>query len=143
MTPSPPDVEVRDAGTRSLVVWVPDWPLVAAGVSADEPAAVFVSNRVVACTAAARAADVRRHMRRREAQARCPSLQVLDRDVERDAQDWKTQRDRGREGESQEKQRRSSRLARRLGRAAHDVVPRRRHRRHRLSHRAHRASTNE
>ena len=44
-------------------------------------------------------------------------------------------------GESQEKQRRSSRLARRLGRAAHDVVPRRRHRRHRLSHRAHRAST--
>ncbi len=68
-----------------MVVWVPDWPLVAAGVSADEPAAVFLANRVVACTAAARAADVRRHMRRREAQARCPSLQVLDRDVERDA----------------------------------------------------------
>ena len=68
-----------------MVVWVPDWPLVAAGVSADEPAAVFVANRVVACTAAARAADVRRHMRRREAQARCPALQVLDRDVDRDA----------------------------------------------------------
>ncbi len=68
-----------------MVVWVPDWPLVAAGVPAGEPAAVFVSNRVVACTSAARAADVRRHMRRREAQARCPSLVVLDRDVERDA----------------------------------------------------------
>ncbi len=68
-----------------MVVWVPDWPLVAAGTRADEPAAVFVANRVVACTSAARAADVRRHMRRREAQARCPSLQVLDRDVERDA----------------------------------------------------------
>ena len=67
------------------MVWVPDWPLVAAGVPADEPAAVFVANRVVACTAAARAADVRRHMRRREAQSRCPSLQVLDRDVDRDA----------------------------------------------------------
>ncbi|WP_436795304.1 DNA polymerase Y family protein [Actinospongicola halichondriae] len=77
---SPPD-----APGRVMVVWVPDWPLVAAGTRADEPAAVFVSNRVVACTAAARAADVRRHMRRREAQARCPSLQVLDRDVERDA----------------------------------------------------------
>jgi protein ImuB len=68
-----------------MVVWVPDWPLVAAGVPADEPAAVFVANRVVACTAAARAADVRRHMRRREAQARCPSLRVLDRDADRDA----------------------------------------------------------
>lgn len=68
-----------------MAVWVPDWPLVAAGVPADEPAAVFVSNRVVACTAAARAHDVRRHMRRREAQARCPALQVLERDAERDA----------------------------------------------------------
>lgn len=68
-----------------MVVWVPDWPLVAAGVPVDEPAAVFVANRVVACTPAARASDVRRHMRRREAQARCPSLQVLERDIERDA----------------------------------------------------------
>ncbi|MDE0801858.1 MAG: DNA polymerase Y family protein [Acidimicrobiales bacterium] len=73
------------APARVMTVWVPDWPLFAAGVPADEPAAVFVANRVVACTAAARAADVRRHMRRREAQARCPSLRVLDRDVERDA----------------------------------------------------------
>lgn len=68
-----------------MVVWVPDWPLVAAGVPADEPAAVVVANRVVACTAAARAAGVRRHMRRREAQSRCPSIQVLERDPERDA----------------------------------------------------------
>ncbi|HSP02782.1 MAG TPA: hypothetical protein VLR27_04730, partial [Acidimicrobiales bacterium] len=42
-------------------------PVVAAGVEPDVPAAVFVANRVVACTAAARAAGVRRHMRRREA----------------------------------------------------------------------------
>lgn len=74
-----------DQPVRTIVVWVPDWPLVAAGVPADEPAAVFVANRVVACTAAARAADVRRHMRRREAQSRCPSLQVLDHDADRDA----------------------------------------------------------
>jgi len=68
-----------------MVVWVPDWPLVAAGVPVTEAAAVFVANRVVACTEAARAADVRRHMRRREAQARCPSLLVLERDPDRDA----------------------------------------------------------
>lgn len=68
-----------------MVVWVPDWPLVAAGVPTDDPAAVFVANRVVAATEAARAAGVRRHMRRREAQGRCPTLQVLDHDVDRDA----------------------------------------------------------
>ena len=74
-----------DEPVRTMVVWVPDWPLVAAGVPADEPAAVFVANRVVACTAGARAAGVRRHMRRREAQGRCPSLRVLDHDPDRDA----------------------------------------------------------
>ncbi len=81
----PPVGPVADEPVRTMVVWVPDWPLVAAGVPADEPAAAFVANRVVACTAAARAADVRRHMRRREAQARCPSLRVLDHDPDRDA----------------------------------------------------------
>jgi protein ImuB len=74
-----------DEPVRTMVVWVPDWPLVAAGVPASEPAAVFSANRVVACTAAARAAGVRRHMRRREAQARSPALGVLERDPDRDA----------------------------------------------------------
>ncbi len=74
-----------DGPVRAMVVWVPDWPLVAAGVALDRPAAVFVANRVVACTPAARTADVRRHQRRREAQARCPSLQVLAHDPDRDA----------------------------------------------------------
>lgn len=74
-----------DEPVRTMSVWVPDWPLVAAGVEPDEPAAVFVANRVVACTAAARAAGVRRHMRRREAQSRAPSLLVLDHDPDRDA----------------------------------------------------------
>ncbi|MCO8127132.1 DNA polymerase Y family protein [Acidimicrobiia bacterium EGI L10123] len=74
-----------DEPVRTMSVWVPDWPLVAAGVDSATPAAVFVANRVVACTAAARAAGVRRHMRRREAQSRAPSLEVLDHDPDRDA----------------------------------------------------------
>jgi protein ImuB len=75
--------------TRTLVAWVPDWPVVAAcgaaGVALDAPAAVLHANRVVACSPAARSAGVSRHLRRREAQARCPSLVVLDHDPARDA----------------------------------------------------------
>lgn len=74
-----------DQPVRTMSIWVPDWPLVAAGVDPATPAAVFVANRVVACTASARAAGVRRHMRRREAQSRAPSLLVLDHDPDRDA----------------------------------------------------------
>lgn len=70
---------------RTLVVWCPDWPLTAAGVGADEAAAVVVANRVVACSAAARRDGVARGLRRREAQARCPSLAVLAPDPARDA----------------------------------------------------------
>jgi protein ImuB len=68
-----------------LVVRCPDWAIVAAGVPLDVPAAVFHANRVVATSPAARAQDVVLHQRRREAQARCPSLLVLDRDLARDA----------------------------------------------------------
>jgi protein ImuB len=74
---------------RVLVLWVPDWPVVAAaraaGVPAHRPAAVVVANRVLACSAVARSRGVRRGLRRREAQARCPDLAVLDRDADRDA----------------------------------------------------------
>ncbi len=66
--------------TRTLVVWCADWPVVAAGVALDVPAAVFHANRVVACSPAARAEGVERHQRRRDAQARCPELVVLDHD---------------------------------------------------------------
>jgi protein ImuB len=62
---------------RTLVVWCPDWPVVAAGVPLDEPAMVLRGNRVVACSQAAREQGVRRHQRRRDAQARCPGVQVL------------------------------------------------------------------
>ncbi|WP_219416585.1 DNA polymerase Y family protein [Pseudonocardia nigra] len=57
----------------------------AAHVPAHRPAAVVVANRVLACSAVARAHGVRRGLRRREAQARCPDLVVLERDPDRDA----------------------------------------------------------
>ncbi|NMH99084.1 DNA polymerase Y family protein [Pseudonocardia sp. K10HN5] len=72
-----------------LAVWSPDWPVTAAAlaehVPAHRPAAVVAANRVLACSATARAQGVRRGLRRREAQARCPDLAVLARDADRDA----------------------------------------------------------
>jgi len=68
-----------------LVVWCPDWPVVAAGAPPDSPTAVVHANRVVACSAAARAEGVRPGLRRREAQGRCPELELLAHDPARDA----------------------------------------------------------
>ncbi|WP_374108915.1 DNA polymerase Y family protein [Pseudonocardia sp. ICBG1293] len=74
---------------RVLAVWSPDWPVTAAAraahVPADRPAAVLHANRVLACSATARRAGVRRGLRRREAQARAPELAVLAPDPGRDA----------------------------------------------------------
>ncbi|MGH3516851.1 MAG: DNA polymerase Y family protein [Haloechinothrix sp.] len=74
---------------RLLVVWCPDWPVTAAsaaaGVPVHQPAAVFSANRVVTCSAVARANGIRRGMRRRDAQSRCPDLAVLAVDPARDA----------------------------------------------------------
>jgi protein ImuB len=75
--------------TRVLALWSPDWPVTAAARAAHvpphRPAAVIVANRVLACSAVARAQGIRRGLRRREAQARCPELAVLTRDPDRDA----------------------------------------------------------
>jgi protein ImuB len=57
---------------------------VAAGVADDEPAAVVHASRVVACSSAARAEGVRRGLRRREAEGRCPGLALFDQDHARD-----------------------------------------------------------
>ncbi|WP_324194341.1 Y-family DNA polymerase [Nocardia terpenica] len=77
------------SGARVLAVWCPDWPAVAAAAVADVPptraVVVLHANRVVACSAVARAAGVRRGHRRREAQARCPDLFVAQADSDRDA----------------------------------------------------------
>ncbi|HWR47523.1 MAG TPA: DNA polymerase Y family protein, partial [Pseudonocardiaceae bacterium] len=77
------------AAARVVVVWCPDWPVVAGaaaeGLVAQAPVAVVAANRVVACSAAARVQGVRRGQRRREAQGRCPELAVLTDDPDRDA----------------------------------------------------------
>ncbi|HEV7650039.1 MAG TPA: DNA polymerase Y family protein [Actinophytocola sp.] len=74
---------------RMLVVWCPDWPVTAAGAAAallpGRPIAVVTGNLVVAASALARAEGVRRGMRRREAQGRCPELVVFADDPDRDA----------------------------------------------------------
>lgn len=65
---------------RSMVVWCPDWPVRAARqagqVPADAPVALIHAGRVYACSANARAHGVRRGLRRRDAQSRCPELVV-------------------------------------------------------------------
>ncbi|MEV1287955.1 DNA polymerase Y family protein [Micromonospora sp. NPDC049679] len=77
------------APVRTLLVWCPDWPVIAAeivdGVPASTPVAVLHANRVVACSEAARAEGVRRGLRKREAQSRCPQLTTVDHDPGRDA----------------------------------------------------------
>jgi len=59
----------RDGAARVLAVWCMDWPAAAAAAAADLPAttpvAVTCANRVIACSAAARAAGVRRGRLRR------------------------------------------------------------------------------
>jgi protein ImuB len=77
---------------RTLVVWCPDWPVVAALAERDLPghlpAAVFAANIVQACNGAARDFGIRRGMRRRDAQARCPELVILDEVPERDVRSF-------------------------------------------------------
>ena len=73
------------AATRTLVVRCADWPIIAARVPLEVPAAIFHANRAVATSPAARAEGVTHQQRRREAQSRCPSLVVLDHDPARDA----------------------------------------------------------
>ena len=78
--------------SRLIAVWCPDWPVVAAVQDAGgdplEPAAVFAANRVLACSERARRSGVRRGMRRREAQGRCPELAVHEHDPARDARSF-------------------------------------------------------
>ncbi len=80
---------MTERAVRVLALWSPDWPVTAAahaaGVPPHQPAAVFVAGRVLACSAVARTQGVRRGLRRREAQARCPELAVLAPDPDRDA----------------------------------------------------------
>jgi protein ImuB len=73
---------------RLMVVWCPDWPVIAAeivdGTPAHEPVVVLHANRVVACSEAARREGVRRGLRRREAQGRYPQVHIVEYDAGRD-----------------------------------------------------------
>lgn len=73
---------------RVMVVWCPDWPVVAARteeeLAPDAPIAVIARGEVYACSAAARAEGVRVGQRRRDAVGRCPELTLLDHQPDRD-----------------------------------------------------------
>ncbi|NLA28461.1 MAG: DNA polymerase Y family protein, partial [Propionibacterium sp.] len=56
------------------------------GVPQTGPVAVFEANQVIACSPDARAEGVYLGQRRREAQSRCPQLQVVAASVQRDEQ---------------------------------------------------------
>ena len=75
--------------TRAIVLWCPDWPVIAAqqalDLPPDEPLALVEKGIVFACSPAARADGVKRGLRMREAQARCPQLNVLPYDPVLDA----------------------------------------------------------
>ncbi len=79
---------------RVMVMWCPDWPIVAAvaqhGLPMSEPIAVIEHGEVYACSPAARAEGVRRGMRRRDASAHCPELVVLDHSLENDVRVFET-----------------------------------------------------
>ena len=75
---------------RSLVLWFPDWPVTAllrerSAAPTEAPVAVVHGNTVVACSPAARVEGVRRGQRRRDAQERCPRLEIVPADPGRDA----------------------------------------------------------
>ncbi|MBD8466722.1 DNA polymerase Y family protein [Plantibacter sp. CFBP 8798] len=88
MTTEPPAGPVE----RTMVLWCPDWPIVAARLSGtlsedttDAPLALIEHGEVLACDATARRAGVRRGLRVREAEARCPELATADYDPVVDA----------------------------------------------------------
>lgn len=71
------------------MLWCPDWPVLAHAraerIPPDEPVALVEKGVVRACSASARVEGVRRGMRQREAQARCPALRMLPYDTTLDA----------------------------------------------------------
>ena len=76
---------------RVMIVWCPDWPVVAAVAASGDrhsglasPIAVIDHGEVYACSQLARLEGVRRGMRRRDAAARCPELIMIEHSLERD-----------------------------------------------------------
>jgi protein ImuB len=83
---------------RSIVLEIPDWPVVAylrslgdgavGRTAAAQPIAIVRGNIVVACSPAARAEGVQIGRRRRDAQARCPELTIVAEDPARDQREF-------------------------------------------------------
>ncbi|MFD1713483.1 DNA polymerase Y family protein [Amnibacterium flavum] len=84
--------------TRTMVLWIPDWPAFAAaradGIPLGAPLALIDRGEVHACSAAARSEGVRRGLRVREAQSRCASLLTLPFDPALDARAFEPVLDR-------------------------------------------------
>jgi len=70
---------------RTIAIGCPRWPIVAHDLPSDVPSAIFFANRVVTASVEAVSSGVKKGMRRREAQARCPEIEVLTHDPARDA----------------------------------------------------------
>jgi protein ImuB len=68
-----------------LAVWCAEWSTVATGRPPEVPLVVLHANRVVAASPGARDHGVGVGLRRREAQARCPAIELHERDEQRDA----------------------------------------------------------
>lgn len=68
--------------TRTLVLTVPHWRLVAAGISCDQLAVVVESDRIVDITPAASDYGITLGIRRREAQQLCADLKIVVADEE-------------------------------------------------------------
>ncbi|NOJ59299.1 DNA polymerase Y family protein [Arthrobacter sp. 260] len=68
------------SATRTMMLWCPDWPITAIlrdlAIPENAPLALIDKGEVFACSPAARLDGVRRGLRVREAQARCPALTV-------------------------------------------------------------------
>ncbi|HEX4057006.1 MAG TPA: DNA polymerase Y family protein [Galbitalea sp.] len=75
-------MNAHSLATRSMVLWVPDWPIIASlrvspvAGAPDVPLALIEKGIVFACSATARIEGVQRGLRVREAQARCTDLVV-------------------------------------------------------------------
>ena len=88
--PSATEAPAGDAPQRFITIWCPDWPIVAAGRPGDVPSAVMRAHRVVARSVAAADEGVVIGQRRRQAQQRCPMIELLDDDPARDAREFES-----------------------------------------------------
>jgi protein ImuB len=89
-----PSEDSASRAVRALVIWCPDWPVVAAvtkeRLSDHSPVAIVQAGQILACSFAAREEGVRRGMRRRDASAHCPELILVEASESRDARAFET-----------------------------------------------------